>query len=203
MAVLDRFFLINSIGLGAGLAMDAFSVCVANGLREPEMPVPRRIMMAGIYAFFQFAMPLIGCVCVHFIEEAFSAFRKFIPWIALLLLLYIGGGMIIEAFRSKKETQEDESGEAKSAAVLPMKTMLIQGVATSIDALSVGFTISGYGAFEALLAALIIAAVTFVICLSGLKLGRVFGTKLERYAGLIGGTILIVIGLEIFIKSFI
>ncbi len=203
MAVLDRFFLINSIGLGAGLAMDAFSVCVANGLREPEMPVPRRVMMAGIYAFFQFAMPLIGWVCVHFIEEAFSAFRKFIPWIALLLLLYIGGGMIIEAFRSKKETQEDESGEAKSAAVLPMKTMLIQGVATSIDALSVGFTISGYGAFEALLAALIIAAVTFVICLSGLKLGRVFGTKLERYAGLIGGTILIVIGLEIFIKSFI
>ena len=203
MAVLDRFFLINSIGLGAGLAMDAFSVCVANGLREPEMPVPRRIMMAGIYAFFQFAMPLIGWVCVHFIEEAFSAFRKFIPWIALLLLIYIGGGMIIEAFRSKKETQDDESGGVKSAALLPMKTLLIQGVATSIDALSVGFTISGYGAFEALLAALIIAAVTFVICLSGLKLGRVFGTKLERYAGLIGGTILIVIGLEIFIKSFI
>ena len=203
MAVLDRFFLINSIGLGAGLAMDAFSVCVANGLREPEMPVPRRIMMAGIYAFFQFAMPLIGWVCVHFIEEAFSAFRKFIPWIALLLLIYIGGGMIIEAFRNKKETQEDESGGVKSAALLPMKTLLIQGVATSIDALSVGFTISGYGAFEALLAALIIAAVTFVICLSGLKLGRVFGTKLERYAGLIGGTILIVIGLEIFIKSFI
>ncbi len=203
MAVLDRFFLINSIGLGAGLAMDAFSVCVANGLREPEMPVPRRIMMAGIYAFFQFTMPLIGWVCVHFIEEAFSAFRKFIPWIALLLLLYIGGGMIIEAFRSKKETQEDESGGVKSAALLPMKTLLIQGVATSIDALSVGFTISGYGAFAALLAALIIAAVTFVICLSGLKLGRVFGTKLERYAGLIGGTILIVIGLEIFIKSFI
>lgn len=203
MAVLDRFFLINSIGLGAGLAMDAFSVCVANGLREPEMPVPRRVMMAGIYAFFQFAMPLIGWVCVHFIEEAFSAFRKFIPWIALLLLLYIGGGMIIEAFRNKKETQDDESGGVKSAALLPMKTLLIQGVATSIDALSVGFTISGYGAFEALLAALIIAAVTFVICLSGLKLGRVFGTKLERYAGLIGGTILIVIGLEIFIKSFI
>ena len=203
MAVLDRFFLINSIGLGAGLAMDAFSVCVANGLREPEMPVPRRIMMAGIYAFFQFTMPLIGWVCVHFIEEAFSAFRKFIPWIALLLLIYIGGGMIIEAFRNKKETQDDESGGVKSAALLPMKTLLIQGVATSIDALSVGFTISGYGAFEALLAALIIAAVTFVICLSGLKLGRVFGTKLERYAGLIGGTILIVIGLEIFIKSFI
>ena len=203
MAVLDRFFLINSIGLGAGLAMDAFSVCVVNGLREPEMPVPRRVMMAGIYAFFQFAMPLIGWVCVHFIEEAFSAFRKFIPWIALLLLLYIGGGMIIEAFRNKKETQDDESGGVKSAALLPMKTLLIQGVATSIDALSVGFTISGYGAFEALLAALIIAAVTFVICLSGLKLGRVFGTKLERYAGLIGGTILIVIGLEIFIKSFI
>ncbi|MBQ5489934.1 MAG: manganese efflux pump, partial [Oscillospiraceae bacterium] len=119
MAVLDRFFLINSIGLGAGLAMDAFSVCVANGLREPEMPVPRRVMMAGIYAFFQFAMPLIGWVCVHFIEEAFSAFRKFIPWIALLLLIYIGGGMIIEAFRNKKETQDDESGGVKSAALLP------------------------------------------------------------------------------------
>ena len=203
MAVLDRFFLINSIGLGAGLAMDAFSVCIANGLREPEMPLPRRIMMAGIYAFFQFMMPLIGWVCVRFIEETFSAFRKFIPWIALLLLLYIGGEMLIEAFRNKKETQDDESGGVKSAALLPMKTLLIQGVATSIDALSVGFTISGYGVSEALLAALIIAAVTFAICLSGLKLGRAFGTKLERYAGLIGGTILIIIGLEIFIKSFV
>ena len=203
MAVLDRFFLINSIGLGAGLAMDAFSVCIANGLREPEMPLPRRIMMAGVYAFFQFAMPLIGWVCVRFIEETFSAFRKFIPWIALLLLLYIGGEMLIEAFRSRKETKEDGSGEPESAAAISMKTLLLQGLATSIDALSVGFTISGYGAFAALLAALIIAAVTFAICLSGLKLGRAFGTKLERYAGLIGGTILIVIGLEIFIKSFI
>ena len=203
MAVLDRFFLINSIGLGAGLAMDAFSVCVANGLREPEMPVPRRVMMAGIYAFFQFTMPLIGWVCVHFIEEAFSAFRKFIPWIALLLLIYIGGGMIIEAFRNKKETQDDESGGVKSAAVLPMKTLLIQGVATSIDALSVGFTIADYDLFHAVTAALIIAAVTFVICIGGLAIGKKVGTKLSGKAQIFGGIILIGIGLEIFISSFL
>ncbi len=181
--------------------MDAFSVCIANGLKEPDMPVPRRIMMAGVYAIFQFAMPVIGWICVHFIEEAFSAFQKYVPWIALILLLYIGGEMIIDAVRNKGKDTEEVSGTGEG--IVSMKTLLIQGLATSIDALSVGFTISEYRASEALLSAAIIAVVTFVICLSGVKLGRVFGAKLKRYAGILGGSILIIIGLEIFIKSFI
>ena len=201
MAV-DSFFFINSFGLGVGLAMDAFSVCVANGLREPDMSVPKRIMIAGTYALFQFAMPVIGWVCVHYISETFEYFRKFIPWIALILLLYIGGEMIADALR-KNNKEDNKSTGSGDISILSMKTLLIQGIATSVDALSVGFTISEYSVFEALLAAFIIALVTFAICLSGVKLGRSFGAKLERYAGFLGGGILIIIGLEIFMKSFI
>ena len=90
-------FFINSILLGVGLAMDAFSVSLANGLKEPNMKKRRMCFMAGIYAFFQFAMPMIGWLCVHTIVEYFEKFELFVPWIALILLLYIGGKMIWEA----------------------------------------------------------------------------------------------------------
>ena len=78
---------------------------------------------------------------------------------------------------------------------------MIQGIATSIDALSVGFTIAEYGWFMAFAAALIIAVVTFVICIGGLVIGKKFGTKLSNKAQILGGVILIVIGIEIFITG--
>ena len=90
-------FFVNSAALGIGLAMDAFSVSLANGMNEPDMGKGRMAMIAGVFAGFQFLMPLAGWLCVHTIASMFSAFEKAIPWIALILLLYIGIGMIRES----------------------------------------------------------------------------------------------------------
>lgn len=193
----DFLFFTNSIFLGIGLAMDAFSVSMANGLREPEMGKHRICVIAGVFAGFQALMPLLGWVCVHTFVERFAAFSRFIPWIALILLGYIGGCMLLESFRHKEDGEDTVSGRLGAAA------LLMQGVATSIDALSVGFTIADYELPMALLCAFIIATVTFFICAIGFILGRKFGTKLAGKAGILGGVILIAIGLEIFIQGIL
>ena len=188
----EFFFL--SIMLGVGLAMDAFSVSLANGLNEPKMKLGKMVGVAGMFAFFQALMPLIGWLCIHTVVQYFSAFEQFIPWIALALLGYIGTKMLIDGIRC---------GECEECRAVTFGALIVQGVATSIDALSVGFTISDYNLGEALLCALLIAAVTFVICIGGIIIGKKVGTKLAGKAGLFGGAILIFIGLEIFITSFI
>lgn len=188
-------FFFNSILLGVGLAMDAFSVSIANGLNEPHMTKKKTLGIAGTFAFFQALMPMIGWVCVHTIVRYFKSFETFIPWIALVLLLSIGVNMLREGVERK--TKGDEYEVSK----LTLSGLLVQGVATSIDALSVGFTIADYGAVMALVCALIIAAVTLIICLVGLLAGKKFGTKLGDKANILGGVILIAIGIEIFVTG--
>ena len=166
---MDFLFVFNSILLGVGLAMDAFSVSIVNGLNEPDMSRGRICGIAGTYAGFQFLMPMIGWFCVHSIAEKFQAFQKYIPWIALALLVYIGGGMLLEGIKSRKEPVEERKG---TGVRLALSTLLLQGVATSIDALSVGFTIAEYPGSLAFICSLIIAVVTFAICLCGLLFGR-------------------------------
>ena len=185
-------FLINSIMLGVGLAMDAFSVSMANGLNEPGMSRRRMGAIAGVFAGFQALMPLLGWVCVHTVVQLFEGFAAFIPWIALGLLGYIGGKMLWEGLCRK---DEGEAGAVSGGG------LALQGVATSIDALSVGFTIAAYGPLMAAACAAVIAAVTFVICTAGLVIGRRFGTKLAGRASVLGGAILILIGIEIFVSS--
>lgn len=191
MKNIDILFILNSVLLGVGLAMDAFSVSLANGLNEPGMKKKKTFLIAGTFAFFQALMPMLGWVCVHTIVTVFTAFEGFVPWIALILLCFIGGKMIFDAVCQKPEDGETLSG-------VSITGLLVQGVATSIDALSVGFTIAEYGLAEALLASLIIAAVTFVICCAGLAIGKKAGTHLSGKAQIVGGMILILIGIEIF-----
>lgn len=186
-------FLMNSVLLGVGLAMDAFSVSLANGLNEPEMKKDRMSLIAGVFAVFQAAMPMIGWICVHTVMQYFTMFEKMIPWIAFILLCYIGGKMLLEGI--KGENQENK------AEKLGIGALFIQGIATSIDALSVGFTIAEYNISMALLCALIIAVVTFMICVTGLALGKKFGTKFAGKASILGGVILIGIGIEIFVTG--
>ena len=189
-------FFVNSILLGAGLAMDAFSVSLANGLHQPQMKKRRMCGIAGVFGGFQALMPMIGWICVHTLLRVFEWFEKLIPWIALFLLLYIGGKMLWEGLHPGDEAEGCSRQDGIGA-------LMIQGVATSIDALSVGFTISGYNLLMAVVCALIIAVVTFIICMAGLEIGKRFGTKLSGKADILGGVILIGIGLEIFITSFI
>jgi len=186
-------FFFNSMLLGVGLAMDAFSVSLANGLNEPKMRKLKMCCIATTFAFFQALMPLIGWVCVHTVVQQFESFEKFIPYIALALLSYIGISMLIDGIKNKDE-------EKKDITLTPL-ALLVQGIATSIDALSVGFTISDYELPMALVCALIIALVTFFICMGGIMLGRTFGTKLSSKASLLGGAILLFIGIEIFVTG--
>ena len=188
-------FFLTSIMLGVGLAMDAFSVSLANGLNEPKMKKGRLCSIAATFAFFQFLMPMIGWFCVHTFVQYFEAFQPAIPWIALALLSFIGGKMLWEGITSK---DEDEMSGAVGIIAL-----LVQGVATSIDALSVGFTIAEYDLLMALYCCLIIAAVTFVLCTAGILIGRRFGTRLAGKANILGGVILIAIGIEIFISGLL
>ena len=159
------------------------------------MKFAQRLRIAGCFALFQILMPLLGWLCVRSIAESFTAFQKFIPWIALGLLLYIGGKMLLEGVRGRAEE------EAEEKRALGRGTLLLQGVATSIDALSVGFTIEEYPFSAALTESLIIGAVTLAICLCGLFLGRTIGRKLDRIAPILGGLILIGIGVEIFLTG--
>lgn len=190
----DFMFFVESILLGVGLAMDAFSVSLANGLNEPTMRKRKMFGIAGMFGFFQALMPMIGWICVHTIANYFTAFEKFIPWIALVLLVFIGGKMLIEGIRKKDEEHSTKLG---------FWALVVQGIATSIDALSVGFTIADYDWVMALTESLIICAITFAICVAGVLIGRKFGTKLSNKAQILGGIILIAIGLEIFITGII
>lgn len=186
-------FFVNSVLFGIGLAMDAFSVSLANGLNEPQMKRSRIMLIAGTFAAFQILMPLLGWFCVHTIAELFGAFQKFIPWIALILLLYIGGKMLIEGIRNK--------GEENEKTAVGTGALIVQGIATSIDALSVGFTIASYDAAHAVTESLIIGIVTFAICVAGVLIGKKAGTKLAGKASILGGVILIAIGIEIWITG--
>ena len=187
-------FFMNSILFGVGLAMDAFSVSLANGLNEPHMKKRKMFGIAGVFAGFQALMPLIGWICVNTVVKYFESFEKLIPWIALILLLYIGGKMLLDGIRKKGDEEKVGVGIA---------ALMLQGIATSIDALSVGFTIAEYNWLMAFVYAMIIAIVTFIICMFGIIIGRKFGTKLSDKAQILGGSILIFIGIEIFVSSLL
>ena len=196
-------FFVNSILFGIGLAMDAFSVSMANGLNEPEMDRKKELLIAGAFGVFQTLMPLIGWVLVHTAMNIFQQFQKFIPWIALILLCWIGGKMIAEGMQSRKEAQPESAAPAaeavKPAAKLGLWALFVQAVATSIDALSVGFTIAEYDFSHALVETVIIGVVTFIISYAGIRIGKKFGTRLSGKASILGGVILILIGVEIFV----
>lgn len=188
-------FAAESALLGVGLAMDAFSVSLANGLNEPNMRRMRTCGIAGVFAGFQALMPLIGWICVHTVVSKFAALQKYVPIAAFALLLFIGGKMLYEGIKNR--------GEMTEKPAVGFGGLLLQGVATSIDALSVGFTIAEYDLIHALICALIIAVVTFIICIAGLILGKKVGTKLSWKASVLGGLILIGIGIEILVSSLI
>lgn len=186
----SAFFWGNSVLLGAGLAMDAFSVSLANGLNEPRMGACRMGLIAGTFAAFQALMPMTGWSFVHIILQYSRFFERCLPWLALLLLVYIGWGMVREGLYNAAELGQKGG--------LALQILLVQGSVTSIDALSVGFAIAEYGTAMALTCSMIIAAVTFLLCVGGLWLGRRFGLHLAGRAHVLGGVILIFLGLEIF-----
>ena len=186
-----------SLGLGVGLAMDACAVSMSNGLNEPQMKFGKAFAIAGTFAFFQALMPMIGWVCVSLVVGQFQQFAQWIPIIALALLVFIGGKMLHDGVNNKTD-----SGDNRHR--LTFGVLIVQAIATSIDALSTGFSlvdIAGNDWGLALLSAGIIAVVTFAICIGSVYLGKRFGTKLGNKAQIVGGVILIAIGVEIFVNG--
>ena len=188
-------FFFNSILLGCGLAMDAFSVSIANGLAAPCMGRRRMLTIAAVFALFQGAMPLFGWFFVHSFIGLFSSLEKLIPWMSLALLSLIGGKMISDGCKPEEADC--------SCATLGIGALLVQGIATSIDALSVGFTIAEHTILPATVSAVIIAAVTFPICFAGVYLGKHFGNRFSHKAEIFGGALLILIGIEIFLTGIL
>ena len=189
-------FILTSALLGVGLAMDAFTVSLANGLNEPDMRRSRRLLIAGTFAFFQFIMPLAGYGGMLLAERGIKQLVDIVPYIAAALLFWIGGKMIWEGLHGAPDEKQ---------AALGIGALLMQGVATSLDALSSGFVLLqlGYSPLKALGAAGIIALVTFALCVIGVALGRRFGVRLAGKAQILGGIILIAIGIRILIGSFV
>ncbi len=192
--------IITSVLLGIGLAMDAFSVSIVNGMKKPDMKISEMCITAGAFGVFQFGMPMTGWGCIHTIATAFNAFQVCIPYIGFILLLYIGAKMILEGIKGitladKEEEGEEPTPEDKGAPFF--KILFIQAIATSIDALSVGFTTAEYTLPMALLSSMIIGIVTFALCIPALKLGRIAGAKLGDKANIAGGIILIAIGIKL------
>ena len=181
-----------SIGLGFSLAMDAFSVSLANGLHEPKMKFPRVALIAGTFAIFQGLMPMIGWVLTSTVAHFFGAIEWIIPFVAFGLLGYIGGKMIYDGIKCK-DSEDENCGK------LTFGLLMVQGIATSIDAMSGGVALEakGFEFPEVAISVAIIAAMTFAICVAGIYLGKVFGTKLANKASIFGGSILILIGIII------
>ena len=192
--------IISSLLLGIGLAMDAFSVSLANGLSEPKMKLKKALGIASVFAVFQAIMPLIGWVAISGFTAIFNKFEPFIPWIAFILLCFIGSKMLIDSIKSGSDEEENSKP-------LTFVALIVQAIATSIDALTAGidlardYTIRQYG--YVLIAVSIIAVVTFAICISGVKLGQRVGTKLASKAGILGGLVLIFLGLKILFVDII
>lgn len=193
---MDLTLFLTAIGLAFGLAMDAFSISLANGLNEPKMKISRACGIAATFGIFQGVMPMIGWICVHTILSYFNSVQTYVPFVAMALLSYIGIKMIVDGSHHK-------CGDTEYNGKLSFLMLMVQGIATSIDALSVGFVIADYNLVEAIVSAIIIAVLTFFICFAGIKIGNVVGCRFAGKASIFGGVILIVIGIELVVSSFI
>ena len=189
---MTRTFLLHSFLLGAGLSMDAFTVSLANGLREPGMTRRRMARIAGTYGAFQGLMPMLGRGLIRFAASRLRWLQGWIPWTGAGLLLIIGGKMIWEGFRSSPDARPAPPDAA---------ALLLQGFATSADALSMGFTLADRALVPALTASAIIAAVTFADCLAALAIGRRFGLLFSRQASVFGGCVLAGLGAETLFRA--
>ena len=183
--------LIELLLIAIGLSMDAFAVSIGKGLTVSQLK-PRHSLTVGLwFGLFQALMPMLGYLLAAKFSTLVAAFDH---WIAFLLLALIGSNMIREACSDDPEKHTHDFAP---------RTMFILAVATSIDALSVGVTQASYNLAMELVSSLIIAAVTFVICMAGIFIGKKFGTHLAGKAAILGGIILIVIGIQIFLTGIL
>ena len=180
--------------VGIGLSMDAFAVSICKGLAMPAVNKKQALLIGAYFGVFQALMPLAGWL----LGSQFARHvTKLAPWIAFVLLAWIGGSMLRESLSKKEEDEEVEPVELRH------KELFLLAVATSIDALAVGVSFSmvelsvSFGA-----AAALIGCTTFAISVGGVFVGHIFGARYKNRAEFVGGAILILIGVKILLEHF-
>lgn len=187
-------FIISSVLFGFGLAVDAFLISLAGGMNEPNAKRGKILASALVFALFQFIAPMTGWICVRTVAERFLFFKECLSCIALAVLLFLGIKMLVEGLRKNgKEEEKPKSG---------IGALLVRAAVSSLDALSMGFTIAEYSLPTAVIGSAIIAAITFLTYTAGFFIGRKFGVKLADKAMVIGGILFIVMALEVFFRGF-
>ena len=183
-------FVIQSLMVGLGLAMDSCTVSMTDGMNEKNMTIIKNILIALIFTIFQQVMPIVG----YFIGRIFYGFiSKYVPIIALIILGILGVKMLADTI--KDNNQSEKLGK------LTFSIIILQAIATSIDALSVGVTFVGHSIQKMLFSTAIIGVITFILTFFGVKIGKKFGTLFGKDAQIVGGLMLILNGIEIYISS--
>ena len=182
--------------LGVGLSMDAFAVSICKGLSVKKARLKEMTICGTWFGSFQALMPLIGFFLGALFYNAISSFDH---WIAFGLLALIGANMLREAFSKEEEC------ESCQCADFCFKTMLVMAIATSIDALAVGVSLSMTGKtnIQVYITIVMIGVVTFLLSGIGVKVGNIFGNRYEKKAQAAGGFILILLGLKILIEGIL
>lgn len=192
--------LVTVLLLAVGLSMDAFAVAICKGLSMQRVSMRGMALAGAWFGGFQFLMPMIGLVLSSLFEQYISAVSAYI---AFFLLAFIGGGMVKEALGPEGE----ETGGS-----LAVPDMFLLAVATSIDALAVGVTltcvpvelVSGWGTMaNNALGCVLIGVTTFLLSMLGVRVGSVFGKRYKKKAELAGGVILILLGIKILAEHFL
>lgn len=188
---------VNGVLFGFGLAADAFLISLSNGLNAPDTRLGKIFAAASVFALFQFIAPLSGWLCVHTVAETFSSFEKYICLTAFFVLCFMGfkmiyGGMVSSKIR--RGLKREKGG---------LSALIAQGILTSADALSVGFAVSELSAANALITAFLISAVTFAVYSAGFFIGRRFGGGFASNATVLGGLVLIAVGTEALLGTFL
>mgnify|MGYP002573286294 FL=1 len=180
--------------VGVGLSMDAFAVAICKGLAMPRVNRKRTLLIGLYFGVFQAVMPLTGWL----LGSQFARHvTKMAPWIAFVLLAWIGGSMIRESLSKKEEEEKAEPAELRH------RELLMLAIATSIDALAVGVSFSMVELTVSIYtAAALIGCTTFAISAAGVFVGNLFGARYKNRAEFVGGAILILIGLKILLEHF-
>ena len=177
--------------------MDAFAVSICKGLGMKKINLKVAVVLGLFFGGFQAGMPVIGWALG---SQFMGIIGPIDHWIAFILLAFIGGKMLWEAFTEDEDEDEDEDeGDGKDAEKIDLGEYLILAIATSIDALAVGISFAALSV-DIMPAVSLIGITTFIFSVAGVAIGHTFGARYEKPATIVGGVVLIFIGLKILLE---
>lgn len=192
--------ILQTLILSVSMAADTMCVGASDGIKENKIRYLKIAFIAFVFAFMQFIMPVIG----YFIGFSFKDYlEKYIPWIAFVILTLLGIKSLYEGIKENINRKKDNKEEKEEEKKIGILEIFIQGIATSIDALSIGFININLSINDAMITFSIIGIVTFVLSFLATALGKLIGTKIEKIAPIISGLIFIALGLKFIIQHYI